>query len=185
MSRKGHRGFESLSLHHGFLKVKSKNMFKKIAWFSCLALSATILYADEPFAVHKHPSAEASAQYKDMSLVEETDAQNSAGNKMFEFIDYVAPTLGFINGYAWKCVKNQGNPVPLVYAGVTLGLMLLIPVAVTSSKPSPQITDDLTLRAIKKIESDTNKEHGRQVLIYGTGAAIGVFVQSLMPHNWQ
>jgi len=138
------------------------------------------MYADKPFTMHKHPSAEASTQNNGMDLLEETDAQNSASNKMFEFIDYVAPTLGFINGYTWKYVPRE-YPVPGFYAIGTVTALLLIPLAVCAGKPSPQITDDLTLRAIKKIESDQNKECGRQLLIYGTGVAVGAFVQSLVP----
>ena len=180
MSRKGHRGFESLSLRHESVKVKNKNMFKKIAWFYCLVLSAVIMYADEPFVMPKHPSVQAIAQSKDSQ--EEIDTQDSAHNKMINFIDYVAPVLGFINGYSWKYVKNEVHPYTAqgVYAGSTLVAIFGIPLLVTASKPSPQITDDLTLRAIRKIYEDRSKECGRQFLIYGTGVAVGAFVQSFV-----
>lgn len=147
------------------------------------------MYADEPLIMYKHSGAEAIAQNNGMDLQEEVDAQNIAGNKMINFIDYVAPTLGFIHGYALKYIINHFDlALEEVYASCAILAAFFIPLAVDlavdlaiASKPFPQITDDLTLRTIKKIKSDQEKEFGQQMLIYGTSAVVGAFVQSFAP----
>jgi hypothetical protein len=147
------------------------------------------MYADEPLIMYKHSGAEAIAQNNGMDLQEEVDAQNIAGNKMINFIDYVAPTLGFIHGYALKYIINHIDLE--FYAPCAILAAFFIPLAVDlavdlaiASKPFPQITDDLTLRTIKKIKSDQEKqekEFGQQMLIYGTSVVVGAFVQSFAP----